>query len=137
VFTLRPYRTEDAPFIHNSWLENTWFQFKKIPNAKNLMSTRINDIIAFSECLVCVDETDDRVIYGFVVYDIKVTHWVYVKSGLRRNGIATALLSAIPPEALKLHSHTTKAGGYIVQKYSSKLTPFIYEMKRIQNDSQG
>jgi hypothetical protein len=126
---MRAASAADHAFIHNSWLESHWHSYKHIPHAKQLMSIRISEIMSQSKIEVCVDKEDPQVIYGYVVYEPNVTHWVYVKFPLRRQGMATYMLGNITPDALQFHTFETKAGQHFIEKYDSKLTPFIFERK--------
>lgn len=124
---LREVRKEDGTFIHNSWLESSWYRNKRVPNAKRLMSNRIVKVMEHSKILVACDPEDDEIIYGYVLYEDDAVHWVYVKYLFRKQGLATLLLSAIPQDALKWHTFLSPAGETLIKKYNSQLTPFIYE----------
>lgn len=127
ITILRPGTVEDLPFIHNSWVESAWFQFKHLPEAKKAFSNRVSFILQHCGAIVCADKEDPRVIYGYVVHGLGATHWVYVKYPFRKNGLCNYLLEQVPGDNLLYHTHTSKAGQHIIKKVESVFTPFIYE----------
>ena len=136
VVAVRPYERSDGVFVHNSWLSSSWHIYKDLPTkAKQLMSIRIEKVSAQSQILMCVDKEDPEIIYGYVVWEQDVVHWLYVKYAFRKMGLASYLLEMLPASAKRQHSIQTKAGQHLIDKYESKLTPFIYERKYLDEDA--
>lgn len=132
VVTVRPYERSDGVFVHNSWLSSSWHVYKDLPaKSKQLMSIRIEEISALSQILMCVDSDNPEIIYGYIVWEQDVVHWVYVKYAFRKMGLASYLLEQLPKSAKLQHTAATKAGQPLIDKYGSKLTPFIYERKKL------
>ena len=127
MYHVREATPSDLEFIHNSWLRSSWWRYKEVPNAKHLMSRRIEAILRFSQGLVCVDDKDPDIIYGYVIYDPTAVHWVYTKYSFRGMGIAKTLLDKVPEESRQYHTSDLKSGKKLAEKYDSQFQPFIYE----------
>ena len=125
---------EDFAFVHNSWLESSWYQYKKVPNAKNLMSQRIKDILTASSAIVCSDEQEPESIYGYIVFDSTAVHWTYVKYVFRKKGIATKLVDLLPDTIVE-YTHTSNAAECILKHKDWKYNPFVYERVRLNNEN--
>jgi GNAT superfamily N-acetyltransferase len=74
---------------------------------------RLEHILASSRVLVSCSDEDEDVVFAYIVFtwDTNTCHFLYVKADLRRNGIATSLLT----EALNLEEPI----------YADECTPII------------
>lgn len=61
-------------------------------------------------CKVACDPDDPRTLFGFVAYEIRVLHYVYVKQAVRRLDVATRLIDAAGLRGEEIeYTHFTEA----------------------------
>jgi hypothetical protein len=93
---LREMRPSDEAFIANSWKESfRWSpSVRWIPNGPYFgeMNKRVRDIVARAKVLVACNPVADDHIVGWCCTEGNVLHYVYVKTPLRGNGYAMALI---------------------------------------------
>ena len=118
----------DSEFVHNSWLKSYWHNHKNLPQVKSILTQRIKDLLKKSKCVVACDEEYPDIVYGYVIYDALQTHWMYVKYDLRKKGLGTKLAEQVPESSRALHTHPTKAGARLAEKYNSIYNPFPHDL---------
>lgn len=138
---IRPARESDLPFVWHSMLasiqERIPYRFadKRLFHVE--MTARIKALVERSSVLVACDTEDEDVIFGFVVTEGDVLHFVYVKFAFTSLGIARQLVvSALPhvgsrettisvlPGRKKDQETTT---GATLAKYRLVFNPFLLE----------
>ena len=104
MFKIRDGTKDDLNFITNSWLKSarenvTEFSNFRIDGTLFWPSMKVIIDKALKRCLVRVaaDSADQNHIIGYIVFDpyaeIRIIHWIYVKSTFRRFKVARALLT--------------------------------------------
>jgi hypothetical protein len=95
---------------------------------------RIIAILQHAKVMFACDAQDPDVIFGYVVWEPDLTHWIYVKYPMRRMRVATNLLKRIDAEALKQYSHSSPMGDkFFVNKFKSKYNSYIHERFQDEN----
>lgn len=107
---------DDIPFIFATWLRglyhgNTWF--KQIPDALyfetyHRILEKVLERPTTSIKVACFKD-EPNVITGYAVYTNTTLHWVFVKTGWRRVGIAKRLV----PASITQTTHLTSLGQNI------------------------
>lgn len=102
TLAIRTATDRDIPFIKAGWL-NSFRDGRTVRGVPNSIYYRMQDkvtshLLARSLVVVCCDEDDPEELHGFLCCEIAeglpVVHYVYVRSGSRRMGVAHRLLSA-------------------------------------------
>ena len=134
---IRPYNpATDEGFIFDSWLKSYKFmsQFaKNIPSETYYPSHRqiITGIIArpTTEVLIAHPEDDADVILGYMVKErvsVHVIHYVFIKEGFRRMGIAKRLMEHGEIAPSFTFTHWTYAMNALVFKIPQiKYNPYL------------
>lgn len=118
----------DIHFVVNSWTRSLWKHYQHVKDFPKLHHERIVQILQHANVMFACDLHDPSVIFGYVVWEPDVLHWVYVKHPIRRMKVATNLLIRIDEKALKQHSHFTPMGNtFVIKKHNSKYNPYILE----------
>lgn len=124
----------DIHFVVNSWTRSLWKHNQHVKNFPELHHERIIQILHHAKVMFACDAQDPDVIFGYVVWEPNLTHWIYVKYPMRRMKVATNLLIRIDEEALKQYSHTSPMGDkFLVKKYKSKYNSYILERYKNEN----
>lgn len=93
--TLRQHKKAEEPFIISSWLKSyrnsPYVRFVDNDTYYKKQAAIILERLRDSNCVVATDPEDDNVVWGFIVHDEQLLHYVYVKHLLRLNGIARTL----------------------------------------------
>lgn len=101
---IRLAEPSDVQFVVGTWIEgyrrgSPWAHRLRDRVFFRHHQPIIAALLERSEVLVACDQSDPRVIYGDIVYELSspegpAVHWVYVKKSLRRLGVAAHLLAA-------------------------------------------
>ena len=116
-YLFRPMEPDDEPFVISSWLTSAgkaWDALRgtlaerfpgvtmgAVADVPHRFTRRVvTDIMARPtvKIVVAADLDDPTVIFGFIVAEPGVVHWVHVKHIMRRQGLAAALCDAVVPE---------------------------------------
>ena len=131
---IREFRTEDIPFITNSWLtsfRDQSFFTRDIPKhiyfkCHGELASRILQRHT-SLTLVAASKEDSDIIIGYLVtektrgYDI--VHYVYVKRAFNGLGICKLLFGAAGE--FEYASHLTRSGKSLIEKLDLKYCPYL------------
>lgn len=134
-FHFRAATADDLNFIYDSWCKSLWPEFQHVNQFRDLQGYRIKKILDYSSALVACDVEDPSIIFGYVVFELDLLHWIYVKYPFRKMGLATDMLKNIPYTALFYHSHRNKAGKHLARKMNSRFNPFVLERYGIFEES--
>jgi hypothetical protein len=125
----RAYNPEtDKSFIYSTWLKGLYYgnsYFGSIDKA--VYFKRYENILDHildkpdTEVRIAGLSDDADTILGYLVLEGSVVHWVHVKTGWRRQGIAKLLLGG---SVLSSVSHLTPAGNSIRTKLKLGHNPF-------------
>lgn len=101
---IRPAEADDVSFVVGTWVEgyrrgSPWAHRLRDHVFFRHHQPVIAEILSRAEVLVACDQSDPRVIYGDVVFELETPegpaiHWIYVKKSLRRLGVGRRLLEA-------------------------------------------
>ena len=111
-FSLRPYdRDSDFPYVIRSWTQccHGTFPWRIAPERVWGVEWRARCVAVLerSSCMIACDPEDHSVIFGFIIYEPDVLHFVYTKHAFRGFGIAHALVNAAAPELGKRETTIT------------------------------
>ena len=102
MYKIRLMVPSDKNFIYRSWLQSYKhdspmtvfigrdFFFKIQQKIVDTIFSRDD-----TKTIIACDENDEEIIFGFLVYQPKIIHYVYVKEPFRKLGIATTLLKEL------------------------------------------
>lgn len=97
-WTLRNARPDDIPFIYSTWLKSyRTGSGLGLASGKHAYFITYNLIIDYilekpdAHVWVAVKPDEPNVIYGYLVCEPTILHYVYVKDGFRKLGIAASL----------------------------------------------
>jgi hypothetical protein len=121
VIFRRAESPSDIHFIVNSWTRSLWKHQQHVKDFPILHQRRITAILENAKVMLACDSTDPSVIFGYVVWEPDVLHWVYVKHAFRKLSLCRSMLSQIDQSATKQHSHTTPSGEKAVLNASGSL----------------
>jgi hypothetical protein len=120
---IRPLLETERPFVLSSWLKS-YRNAPAVRLADNAtyyagQAASILKTLDRAETLVAADPEDDNVIWGFIVSEGELIHYVYVKHLMRRNGLAHSLwcVAGKPTVATAM----THAGESILRAHSDVL----------------
>lgn len=133
---IRPATDQDVAFILNSWLKS---YREHGPIAQHVSNTIyfashhkiLQKVIKRATTLVAVNENDDSQIYGYAVGErIEghfVIHFVYVKQGFRKMGIATSLYNMFEHDrsSVGIFTHHTRMAEKMYMKYNLVYHPYV------------
>lgn len=127
---VRDYKPEDKAFVVATFLRGLYygdFYFGLIPKPVFMENYAkfFEALLASPNTVVMIacDKEDEDLIRGYSVLssDLSTIHWVYVKSGWRRQGIAR-MLTPQRPDAV---THLTKLGVSLLPKIPTAIfNPF-------------
>jgi GNAT superfamily N-acetyltransferase len=133
--TERAPTADDLGFVLKSWIRS----YANSPWAGSMSRDRqvqsirgtVLDLIqrGMTVRVVCLTSRHDFLL-GFIAYETPpegpVVHYVYVKSGYRESGIASALLESIAKNAKVRTSHRTPLGDYLFKgsQYNPRLSRY-------------
>jgi GNAT superfamily N-acetyltransferase len=115
LFDIRPGEPEDHAFIYATWLRS----YRDSNAARSLVDDPrfyyeyhhaiIEAILSRGSVTVAVAIGDPKTILGYAVHEPRTLHYVYVKHGFRRMGIAKALLSF----PIETYTHRSKMAAVL------------------------
>lgn len=130
---LRPASAADVPFILNSWLKShydAWGEPHGIPKGHYFAEAhrRACLTLARAQCLVATlansgDEDADGALLGYVVWEPRALHYVYVKHSCRKEGLAARLLDATGLQPGFHYTHHTEAGRALALRMRAHFNP--------------
>ena len=122
----------DISFIYASWL-NSYRNDSYIGMSvrKTIFyreyQTIIDSILGRGKVIVAVKPDETNIIYGYIIYEPKVLHYVFVKEAFRRLGICKELLRAAgSPQTA---THKTRSTEFLDTKFT--YNPFILYNKEL------
>ena len=122
VLTIRPPQADDVNFIMATWLRGVYYGckwFGQMPKdlfmqGYHSLLIRLLSTAGIQVRVACLKD-DPTVIIGYSVtggQDSQL-HWVFVKTGWRKLGVARSLV----PDTVKSVSHLTKIGSAILKAH--------------------
>jgi ribosomal protein S18 acetylase RimI-like enzyme len=131
LYALRNAKLEDYAFIKATWLRGLYYGeswYSMIPKdifMKN-NSLYFDKLLGSTKTLVmvaCLKEDPDTILgYSVISKDLKILHWIYVKSAWRNQGLAKKLT----PIEMESVSHITKLGLTLLKKFPNIIiNPYI------------
>jgi len=133
VYTFRPYRASDIPFIHNSW-GNTYYvgaEYSGLISPKDFHKYHREIRENFfrrptTTVILCVsNETPDLILGWIAVEKMEeskglILHYLDVKQGFKKEKIATELIKRALPERPIYYTHLTEMAARIIRKQRRK-----------------
>jgi hypothetical protein len=120
---------DELPFLFSSWLKS----YRNAPAVRQMgnedyfrhQALVIEAILPVASVTLAVDPEDESVIWGFVVWEGPVLHYLYVKHLLRQHGIARDLWRAAGSPTTC--THLSIAGEAYMRSHPGTLTfnPFL------------
>ncbi len=101
AFAIRAGRPADHPFVFARWVRSyegsRWADAMPLPLFQEGHHRLIAALLAREgvRLLVACDPQDENTILGWAVLEPGVLHYVFVKEGVRRLGIGTALIASL------------------------------------------
>lgn len=102
MFKLRMSNVGDINFVYSTWLRSYKHDSPLTKYTKRELffdqHQKILDRLLSKEGMrvsIACDPDDEMIIYGYLVYEPNVIHYIYVKDAFRRRGIATTLLNQL------------------------------------------
>jgi hypothetical protein len=86
----------DRAFVQDSWFRS--FESEYFDEMRRRLRSRLAAQAARSKILIACDPDDADTLLGFAILEGTKLHYVYVRGGMRRVGIARRLLSSVPIE---------------------------------------
>ena len=122
MISLRPYRPLDEDFLYHSWLSSLDRSVKGVNNAVRPL---IDKVVSDGTILVACSEEDSDHILGWaawtIVADEPVFLYLFIKKGMRSNGLGSRLFSEAFREKLGIEGPVSCAfWSFWVQRYSLK-----------------
>lgn len=128
LFSFRPYKPDDVPFIHSSW-GTSYYEGNpghKQQNSDEFHSYHLpirNKVLnnPKATAIVCAANNDQDTILGWILVEknedpyIKL-HYIYVKGALQGNGIAKQLIHMALPIRPVLYTHSTQKWRRIMKE---------------------
>lgn len=129
-YPIRDATGEDIPFIYSTWSNSYRTDSDTGRNMpKSLYYKYIIPIIdgilqrALTRTIVIHDPKDEFVIWGYLVYEPQVIHYIFVKEAFRRAFIATDLITYAVDQTVEIqYSHKTDQWKQLVRSKDQ----FIY-----------
>lgn len=138
MWLLRDPKSEDVPFVFNSWLKS----FRDGPAMSNMANDTfykgthacIENVAKSPACKVVVacDPNDPNMIFGYGVAELVgtdlVLHWIYVKHPFRAFGLGRAIedeLKKIPHESVSFSCYS-KLCRALMNSRKYKYDPFKF-----------
>ena len=108
----RPYELRDDAFVVSAWMR----QMRSEPAMRFVKNDvffprerdRISAILARSKAMLAISRDDSSLLFGFIVSERNIVHWVYVKSVYRGMGVGAALLEQSGISGPLLCTHATE-----------------------------
>ena len=110
-FKVRSAKGSDLNFIYSTWLESFRYDSHLGRSCRNVIYfdqyPRVVDyILVRSKVLVVCYPQDEDVIFGYIVYEPMIAHYLFVKQAFRNLGIAKMLYIAAGEP--KVYTHQTR-----------------------------
>lgn len=131
LFRTRRLLPEDVPFLYNSWLKS----YRDSPTVQSISNTvyyaeqhkLIERLLQAPEAkaVVACNPEDPTQIYGYIVYQPDVLHWVYVKHTFRGAGIARMLVAEAGLSAKLIYTHRVKNSERLVGERDATYNPYL------------
>lgn len=119
---IRPGLATDEGFIAQCWVRefresNRLLQHLEPAAFNKFCYPRVYRLLRESTVRVACPLGDDVTIYGFAVFTSNVIHMVYVRSALRKSGVAKSLLHGIDMRRVTWTTETRDFHNWIRSKY--------------------
>ena len=94
---IREPRPEDLSFIYSTWLNSFYYDSwaKSIRKSVyfNNYKKVLDRILDSAHISIACDPNDESVIYGYLISESDIAHYIYVKDAFRKFGIAKDLVN--------------------------------------------
>lgn len=129
---IRNLQKEDEPFIYSTWLKHYREESdfgKSMPNTVFFKGHHnvINNLLLTSDTIIAHDPEDEQVIWGYLVFEKGIIHWVYVKGRFWRNEIAKTMINSASIDLQTVnYSHKTYLASKLLEKYTQAVyNPYL------------
>ena len=123
---IRDIEPTDSSFLFSTWKNSLYYTkpYRHIPRdiynySYDAVITKILNRPNVEVKVACLDANTD-IILGYIAYEPKILHWIYVKEDWRRLGIAKRLF----PAGIKASTHITELGSALMPD-DMVFNPFI------------
>jgi hypothetical protein len=124
-FTIRVHSKEDLPFIYSTWLKCFRHSSTFAKEISNDIYYKYHQMVIDrilnrgATIYVACDKLSPETVFGYILGEGDVLHFLYVKKSFRKLGIGTALLDTYGiPEFI---SHLTKDSKKLSERYKPKM----------------
>lgn len=139
---LRKAVKEDLPFIYSTWSQSYRYDSSIGKGCRNHIFhphfLKVIDYILFQPdtgILVACSKDHSNVIFGYLVYQPEIIHYVYIKEVLTRHGLAKSLIKK--GGEFKYFTHKTFSVHRIMRAHPElKFNPFLL-YKQIEGEAYG
>ena len=117
----------DINFIYATWLRSYRYGSTTGRSVQNTIffpeyNKVIDNLLSKSTVLVACLDTDNEVIFGYLVYEANTIHYCFIKESFRGLGIMNKLITSL---IFKYHTHETYLGEGLIKKYHLIYNPFL------------
>lgn len=137
---IREVRPSDINFIYATWLRS--FRYgstlgKSLTNTVFFFEYNkvIDNLLSKSTVLVACLENDEEIVFGYIVYEEDIIHYVFIKESFRQMGIAKMLVKqflVLPDKC----THETFIADAIIKKYNLIYNPFLLYNRGLLNETK-
>jgi hypothetical protein len=141
---IRPAIEADLPLVYTDALGDIWEHNIGFTRGMSEFVFRrfhryvLDDCITRGRLLVACDPEEASVIFGWILFEANVLHYVNVKRRFRHRGVGQALLEATGLGDKFACTHLTFQGKSLIQQYYPKVSyvPYLLESRpQWQSDS--
>jgi len=140
-FDIRSPQSDDIAFIYATWLNSQKYDSDiGLSTTKTVFfeeyRTVIDHILAkdTTKVLIACDKQHPSTIFGYIVYEPDVVHYVVVKEAFWNLKIASTLLKTAFPQGVGVTSHKTDMALPYIAKLNLIYNPFLLYARSLINE---
>ena len=130
MFRIRSSTKNDVSFVYATWLKSYKYdspltKFTKSELFYNQHQKILDRLLLKAKVNVACDQNDEDLIFGYIVFEPHVIHYIYVKEPFRGYGIATKLLEAIEGSYQASHLTYSLLDLWSAKKINCEFNPYL------------
>ena len=130
MFTIRIAKKEDISFVYSTWLKSykhgsPLTKYTKRELFFEVHQRILDELLSKSKVIIACKDDDEDLIFGYIVFEPHIMHYVYVKEPFRNYGIGKRLIQEVKTPFQTSHLTYSLLDLWTAKKIQCDFNPYL------------